>query len=156
MIFDIVAIIALVLAIVSGYRDGFIKSLLRSTGYVAGAIGGLYLALQYDQSAWVILAIFAGAALGTLAGSIIAKALKLTIVRGPLAWINSLTGALLDGAKVVILIYLVGTVLIWAPWSTGQNSMAESKVYLEINEYAPALLTEVRERVEEILSSPRL
>ncbi len=156
MIFDIVAIIALVLAIVSGYRDGFIKSLLRSIGYVAGAIGGLYLALQYDQSAWVILAIFAGAALGTLAGSIIAKALKLTIVRGPLAWINSLTGALLDGAKVVILIYLVGTVLIWAPWSTGQNSMAESKVYLEINEYAPALLTEVRERVEEILSSPRL
>lgn len=156
MIFDIVAIVGLVLAIVSGYRDGFIKSLLRSIGYVAGAIGGLYLALQYDQSAWVILAIFVGAALGTWAGSLIAKTLKLTIVRGPLAWVNSLTGALLDGAKVVVLIYLVGTVLLWAPWTTGQNTVAGSKVYLEINEYAPAVLTEIRERVEELLSNPRL
>jgi uncharacterized membrane protein YfcA len=83
MIFDIVAVIALVLAIVSGYRDGFIKSLLRSVGYIAGAIGGLYLALQYNQSAWVILAIIAGAVVGTWVGSLVAKALKITIVRGP-------------------------------------------------------------------------
>lgn len=156
MIFDAIAIIALVLAIVSGYRDGFIKSLLRSIGYVAGAIGGLYLALQYNQSVWVILAIFAGAILGTWVGSLLAKALKLTIVRGPLAWVNSLTGALLDGAKVIVLLYLVGTALLWAPWSGGQNEVAESKVYLEINTYAPSVLIEVRERIEELFSNPRL
>lgn len=148
MIFDIVAIIALVLAIVSGYRDGLIKSLLRSIGYIAGAIGGLYLALQYNQSAWIILAILAGAIVGTWTGSIIAKALKLTIVRGPLAWINSLVGALLDGIKVIILIYLIGTVLLWAPWSTGQNVVSESKVYLEINTYAPSIILEIKEKIE--------
>ena len=148
MIFDIVAVIALVLAIVSGYRDGFIKSLLRSVGYIAGAIGGLYLALQYNKSAWVILAIIAGATVGTWLGSIVAKALKITIVRGPLAWINSLVGALLDGAKVIIVIYLVGTVLLWAPWSTGQNVVSESKVYLEINTYAPSIIQELKEQVE--------
>lgn len=148
MIFDIVAIIALVLAIVSGYRDGFIKSLLRSIGYVAGAIGGLYLALQYNQSVWVILAIILGAVLGTWLGSVIAKALKITIVRGPLAWINSLVGALLDGAKVIIVIYLVGTVLLWAPWSTGQNTVSESKVYLEINTYAPSIIVELKKQIE--------
>jgi uncharacterized membrane protein required for colicin V production len=148
MIFDIVAVIALVLAIVSGYRDGFIKSLLRSIGYIAGAIGGLYLALQYNKSAWVILAIIAGATVGTWLGSVVAKALKITIVRGPLAWINSLVGALLDGAKVVIVIYLVGTVLLWAPWSTGQNVVSESKVYLEINTYAPSIIQELKEQIE--------
>jgi uncharacterized membrane protein required for colicin V production len=148
MIFDIVAVIALVLAIVSGYRDGFIKSLLRSVGYIAGAIGGLYLALQYNKSAWVILAIIAGATVGTWLGSIVAKALKITIVRGPLAWINSLVGALLDGAKVIIVIYLVGTVLLWAPWSTGQNVVSESKVYLEINTYAPSIIQELKEQIE--------
>lgn len=148
MIFDIVAIIMLVLAIVSGYRDGLIKSLLRSIGYIAGAIGGLYLALQYNQSAWVIVAILAGAIVGTWTGSIIAKALKLTIVRGPLAWINSLVGALLDGIKVIILIYLIGTVLLWAPWSTGQNVVSESKVYLEINTYAPSIILEIKEKIE--------
>jgi len=148
MIFDIVAVIALVLAIVSGYRDGFIKSLLRSIGYIAGAIGGLYLALQYNQSAWVILAIIAGAVVGTWVGSLVAKALKITIVRGPLAWINSLVGALLDGAKVIIVIYLVGTVLLWAPWATGQNFVSESKVYLEINTYAPSVIMELKEQIE--------
>jgi hypothetical protein len=148
MIFDIVAVIALVLAIVSGYRDGFIKSLLRSIGYIAGAIGGLYLALQYNQSAWVILAIIAGAVVGTWLGSLVAKALKITIVRGPLAWINSLVGALLDGAKVIIVIYLVGTVLLWAPWATGQNFVSESKVYLEINTYAPSVIMELKEQIE--------
>ena len=148
MIFDIVAVIALVLAIVSGYRDGFIKSLLRSIGYIAGAIGGLYLALQYNKSAWVILAIIAGATVGTWLGSVVAKALKITIVRGPLAWINSLVGALLDGAKVIIVIYLVGTVLLWAPWSTGQNVVSESKVYLEINTYAPSIIQELKEQIE--------
>ena len=148
MIFDIVAVVVLVLAIVSGYRDGFIKSLLRSIGYIAGAIGGLYLALQYNKSAWVILAIIAGATIGTWLGSVVAKALKITIVRGPLAWINSLVGALLDGAKVIIVVYLVGTVLLWAPWSTGQNVVSESKVYLEINTYAPSIIQELKEQVE--------
>ena len=148
MIFDIVAVVVLVVAIVSGYRDGFIKSLLRSIGYIAGAIGGLYLALQYNKSAWVILAIIAGATIGTWLGSVVAKALKITIVRGPLAWINSLVGALLDGAKVIIVVYLVGTVLLWAPWSTGQNVVSESKVYLEINTYAPSIIQELKEQVE--------
>jgi uncharacterized membrane protein required for colicin V production len=148
MIFDIVAIVVLVLAIVSGYRDGFIKSLLRSIGYIAGAIAGLYLALQYNQSAWVILAIILGAVVGTWLGSLVAKALKITIVRGPLAWINSLVGALLDGVKVIIVIYLVGTVLLWAPWATGQNEVSKSKVYLEINTYAPSIILELKKQIE--------
>ncbi len=148
MIFDIAAVVLLILAIVSGYRDGFIKSLLRSIGYIAGAIGGLYLALQYNKSAWIILAIIVGAAVGTWLGSAVAKALKVTIVRGPLAWINSLVGALLDGAKVIIVIYLVGTVLLWAPWPTGQNLVSESKVYLEINTYAPSIIQELKEEIE--------
>jgi uncharacterized membrane protein required for colicin V production len=148
MIFDIVAIVVLVLAIVSGYRDGFVKSLLRSIGYIAGAIAGLYLALQYNQSAWVILAIILGAVVGTWLGSLVAKALKITIVRGPLAWINSLVGALLDGVKVIIVIYLVGTVLLWAPWATGQNEVSKSKVYLEINTYAPSIILELKKQIE--------
>lgn len=154
MIFDIVAVVVLVLAIVGGYRDGFLKSLLRSIGYIAGAVGGLYLALEYNKSAWVVLAIIIGATAGTWLGSVVAKALRITIVRGPLAWFNSLIGALLNGAKVVIVIYLVGTVLLWAPWSTGQNLVSESKVYLEINSYAPSVIEELKEQIEAKFQSP--
>jgi uncharacterized membrane protein required for colicin V production len=154
MIFDVVVGIAAIAAIISGYRDGFIRSLLRTIGYISGAIAGLYFALQYNQSAWVILAIFIGAGLGSWAGTLIAKALKLTIIRGPLAWLNSLAGALLQTVKVVVLAYLVGTVLLWAPWSTGQNDIAESKLYLQISTHAPSVLNTVREKVESYFPNP--
>jgi uncharacterized membrane protein required for colicin V production len=154
MIFDVVVGIAAIAAIISGYRDGFIRSLLRTIGYIAGAIAGLYFALQYNQSAWVILAIFIGAGLGSWAGTLIAKALKLTIIRGPLAWLNSLAGALLQSVKVVVLAYLVGTVLLWAPWSTGQNDIAESKLYLQISTHSPSVLNTVREKVESYFPNP--
>jgi hypothetical protein len=146
--------IAGIAAMISGYRDGFIRSLLRTIGYIAGAIAGLYFALQYNQSAWVILAIFIGAGLGSWAGALIAKALKLTIIRGPLAWLNSVAGALLQALKVTVLAYLVGTVLLWAPWATGQNDISESKLYLQISTHAPSALNAVREKVESYFPNP--
>jgi uncharacterized membrane protein required for colicin V production len=154
MIFDVVVGVAALAAIISGYRDGFIRSLLRTAGYIAGAIGGLYFALSYNHSAWVILAIFLGAGIGSWCGSLIAKTLKLTIIRGPLAWVNSLAGAGLEAVKVIVLAYLVGTVLLWAPWATGQNDIAESKVYLQISTHAPSLLNSVREKVESYFPNP--
>ncbi len=147
MVFDLIVIAIFFFEVKSGFADGFMKSLLKTIGYIAGAIGGLYLALQYDHSGWVIFAIFLGAALGTWAGSLLAKALKLTVLRGPLAWINSWAGALLHGLKVAVLAYVVGAVLLWAPWPTGQNAIAESKVYLKLNTYAPSILENLQDEI---------
>ncbi len=154
MIFDVVVGVAALAAIISGVRDGFIRSLLRTAGYIAGAIAGLYLALQYNQSAWVILANFFGAGVGSWLGAIIAKALKLTIIRGPFAWLNSLAGAALEAVKVIVLSYLIGTVLLWAPWTTGQNDIAESKIYLQMSNHAPSILNDLREKVESYFPNP--
>lgn len=147
MIFDFIVIAIFFFEVKSGFADGFMKSLLKTIGYIAGAIGGLYLALQYDHSGWVIFAIFFGAGLGTWVGSILAKVLKLTVLHGPLAWINSWAGALLHGLKIAILAYVVGTVLLWAPWPTGQNAIAESKVYLRLNTYAPSILGNLQSEI---------
>lgn len=148
MIFDVIVGICAVAAFASGYRDGFIRSLLRTAGYIAGAIAGLYFALQYNQSAWVILAILAGAGLGSLLGRAVAKALKATIIRGPLAWVNSLAGAALELAKVLVVSYLIGTVLLWSPWATGQNDLSKSKIYLEMSKHAPNVIEKIKEEVE--------
>lgn len=151
MIFDVVVGICVIAAFASGYRDGFIRSLLRTVGYIAGAIAGLYFALEYNQSAWVILAILAGAGLGSLFGRLLAKALKATIVRGPLAWINSISGAALETAKVLLVAYLIGTVLLWAPWATGQNDLSESKIYLQMSTHAPTIIENIKQEVEKKL-----
>lgn len=152
MIFDLIVVAVFLFELRSGYREGFAKTVLKTAGYIAGAIAGLYFALQYEKNAWVVLAILLGAALGTWAGSLLAKALKITVIRGPLAWLNSWIGALLSGAKIVVLAFLIGTVLLWAPWPTGQNAVAESKVYLQLNTHAPAVLAQLRERIEEIFA----
>jgi uncharacterized membrane protein required for colicin V production len=154
MIFDAIVLLALVAQTISGFREGFLKSILKTVGYIAGAIGGLYLAVQYDQSAWVILAIFAGAGLGSLIGGLIAKALKFTILRGPLGWINSLVGGLLGAAKIALLTYIVGTVLLIAPWPTGQNAVSASKIYNKLDIYAPQAVSELRKRIEELIANP--
>jgi uncharacterized membrane protein required for colicin V production len=154
MIFDAIVLLALVAQTISGFREGFLKSILKTVGYIAGAIGGLYLAVQYDQSAWVILAIFAGAGLGSLIGGLIAKALKLTILRGPLGWINSIVGGLLGVAKIALLTYIVGTVLLIAPWPTGQNAVSASKIYNKLDIYAPQAVSELRKRIEELIANP--
>lgn len=148
MIFDIIVVAAFFFEVRNGFRDGLVKSILKTVGYFAGAVAGLYLALQYDKGGWVVVAILIGAVIGTWCGWLLAKGLKFAILRGPLAWINSLAGALLQGLKVLLLAYLVGTVLLWAPWPPGQNALAESKVYLKINTYAPELIQKIREEIE--------
>lgn len=154
MIFDAVVLLAFVAQTISGFREGFLKSILKTIGYIAGAIGGLYLAVQYDQSAWVILAIFLGAGIGTFLGGLIAKALKLTILRGPLGWINSMIGALLGALKVALLTYIVGTVLLIAPWPTGQNAVSASKIYNKLDFYAPQVISDLRIRIEDLIANP--
>ena len=154
MIFDAIVLLALVAQTISGFREGFLKSILKTVGYIAGAIGGLYLAVQYDQSAWVILAIFVGAGIGSFLGSVIAKALKFTILRGPLGWINSMIGGLLGALKIALLTYIVGTVLLIAPWPTGQNTVSASKIYNKLDIYAPQALSDLRDRIEDLIANP--
>jgi hypothetical protein len=115
----------------------------------------MYFVIQYNKTGWLIAAIIAGAYASAWVGTQIAKTLKVTIVRGPLRWIDSTLGAIFEAGKYVILFYVIGTILLWAPWAPGQNTVAESKVYLQIDKHAPTVITEVRQRVEKLLASPR-
>jgi hypothetical protein len=153
MIFD--AIFALVAfgALFNGYKNGLLTTILRTAFFLVGGITAMYLVVKYDQSGWLILAIIVGAYAAAWVGTQIAKALKFTLIRGPLRFIDSVLGAILELSKYVILFYVVGTILLWAPWVSGQNAVSESKAYLQINKHAPALITDIRHRVEKALGN---
>lgn len=151
MIFDLLFILVALGAFYTGYKNGLIKTLLRGVLFIVGGIAGMYFVIERNQSGWLILAIIIGAYAGAFLGSFLAKSLRLTILRGPLRWIDSLLGSLLEVGKYVLLFYLLGTVLLWAPWPTGQNQVAASKVYLEIDKHAPGILTQLRREVESAL-----
>jgi uncharacterized membrane protein required for colicin V production len=156
MIFDAIFLLVALGALFNGYKNGLLTTILRTAFFLAGGVAAMYFVVKIDQSGWLILAIIVGAYAAAWVGTQIAKALKFTLIRGPLRFIDSVLGAILEVGKYVILFYVVGTILLWAPWASGQNAVSESKVYLQINKHAPALITEIRIRVEKAISNPRI
>ena len=156
MIFDVLVGLVLLGAFISGYRSGLVKTILRALFFIAGGVAAMYFVVKYDQSGWLIIAIIAGAYAAAWVGGRVAAGLKITLIRGPLRVVDSLAGAALEAAKYVLLFYVIGTILLWAPWSTGQNQVSESKIYLQISEHAPSVLHEIRVQVEKALANPRL
>jgi uncharacterized membrane protein required for colicin V production len=152
MIFDLIFSIVILGAIITGYKNGLLKTILRAAFFIAGAVAAMYFVIQYNKTGWLIAAIITGAYASAWVGTQIAKTLKITIIRGPLRWIDSTLGAIFEAGKYVILFYVIGTILLWAPWTPGQNTVAESKVYLQIDKHAPGLLAQVRREVEARLS----
>lgn len=156
MIFDAIFLLVALGALFNGYKNGLLTTILRTAFFLVGGVAAMYFVVKIDQSGWLILAIIVVAYAAAWVGTQIAKVLKFTLIRGPLRFIDSILGAILELSKYVILFYVVGTILLWAPWVSGQNAVSESRVYLQVNKHAPALITDIRHRVEKAISNPRI
>ena len=156
MIFDAIFLIVALGALFNGYKNGLVTTVLRTAFFIAGGVTAMYFVVRLNQNGWLILAIITGAYAAAWVGTQIARALKFTLIRGPFRIIDSLLGAILETCKYVLLFYVIGTILLWAPWTAGQNAVSESKFYLQINKHAPSLITDLRHRVEKELTNPRL
>ena len=156
MIVDIFFAIALLGAVASGYRSGLLKSVFKTIGYIAGGIAGLYFSLKYTHSLLIILAIFLAASLGSAFGSLIASGFRKTILRGPLAFIDSVAGSFLEMVKVTFVFYLIATVLLWTPWTAGHDAVAQSRAYLKVSEHIPTVIAKVTKVIEKAFANPHL
>jgi hypothetical protein len=156
MAFDLIFSLIALGALITGYKNGLLTTIIRTAFFIVGGIAAMYFVIQYNKTGWLIVAIITGAYAAAWVGTQIAKALKVTIIRGPLRWIDNVAGSIFEVGKYVLLFYVIGTILLWAPWSAGQNSVAESKIYLQIDKHAPSVITEVRQQVEKLLANPRL
>jgi uncharacterized membrane protein required for colicin V production len=156
MIFDLIFGLIAIGALFNGYKNGLITTILRTAFFIAGGVAAMHFVVQQDQSGWLIVAIIAGAYAAAWVGTQIAKALKITLIRGPLRFIDSVLGAILEVGKYVLLFYVIGTILLWAPWSAGQNAVSESAFYLQVDKHAPGVFADIRREVEKALNNPRL
>ena len=152
MIFDSLFALFALGALVTGYKNGLIKTILRGALFIAGGIAAMYFVVESNQSGWLIVAIIAGAYAGAFVGTLVAKSLRLTIVRGPLRLADSLLGAAVGVSKYVLLFFIIGTILVYTPWQTGKSQVAESKVYLEMMKQDPGLIANLRREIKKMLS----
>jgi len=156
MIFDLIFALVAIGAFFNGYKNGLVRTIIRTVFFIAGGVGAMYLVVNYDQSGWLIIAIIIGAYAAAFVGTMIAKALKVTVIRGPLRLADSLLGSAFEVGKYVLLFYVIGTILLWAPWPAGQNSVSESRFYLQVSNHAPAVIADIKKEVEKVLANPRL
>lgn len=156
MIFDLIFALVAIGAFFNGYKSGLVRTIIRTVFFIAGGVGAMYLVVNYDQSGWLIIAIIIGAYAAAFVGTLIAKALKVTVIRGPLRLADSLMGSAFEVGKYVLLFYVIGTILLWAPWPAGQNSVSESRFYLQVSNHAPTVIADIKKEVEKALSNPRL
>jgi S1-C subfamily serine protease len=117
---DVVLVVLVAAFAVAGYRQGFIIGVLSLAGFIAGVVGGAYLApgisrsLAHSQSMQAFLAIlvvFAAAVIGMLLASAIGVAVRSKLVGRPATLVDSLGGAVVNVIAVLTVAWLISSLV---------------------------------------------
>ena len=159
--FDFIVAFILLLSFYGGYRNGLIKSIFSTIGYIAGGVLGLAAAVNY-LSNWqseiqkvglALLAILLGATLGEFLLGKIGSLFRKILFVPPFKFIDSLLGAVLSVARAAFVLYLVATLLVVSSWSLADDYIKPSKVYTYTESHLPAVMKEVRAEIDNLLQN---
>ena len=145
MVVDALIVLVALGAVVTGFRRGFLHSLLSTVGYIGGGILGLAISLHYSERiendiyriGAIVLAIFLFGEIGRRVLGLLAKYFRTRILWAPLKFIDSLAGVALELARTTLITYLVISVLLWSPWAGVRSAINESSVYSRISKELP-------------------
>ncbi len=146
-LFDLIAIIVIVAAVIAGSRTGALPQI----GGILGAIGGLAAALNLTP--WIVSqtagleplprvlvvlgVIIAAVILGEALGSTVGRALDDRLGHGVLSGMDRGAGAAIGGAQAVLIIWLAGGLLAVGPLPTLGRTASQSLSMQVINAYLP-------------------
>ena len=157
--FNLIVILILFTVFYGGYRNGLIKSIFSTIGYIAGGVLGLAAAANY-LSTWqselqkvglALLAILLGATLGEFSLGKIGSLLRKVLFVPPFKLIDSLLGAGLSVVRAAFVLYLVSTLLVVSSWSLADEQIKLSKIYTYTESHLPSVMKEVRVEIDNLL-----
>ena len=135
--FDFIVILILLIAFYGGYKNGIIKSIFTTIGYIAGGVLGLASAVNY-LSTWqselqkvglALLAILLGATLGEFLLGKIGSLFRKVLFVPPFKFLDSLLGSVLSLIRTAFILYLVIILLVYSRWSFAEQYVSTSFVY---------------------------
>ena len=150
--FDLFVLIALLITAYSGFKNGFIQTVLKTIGYIAGGVAGVALAVEV-MSAWssnlakaagAIILILLLATVGEFILGKIGLGFRKVLFISPLKFLDSLLGAALATLRTVFITYLIAAILIATPWSIGDKYIAGSQLYTYTDSHLPKVVTELK------------
>jgi uncharacterized membrane protein required for colicin V production len=150
--FDLLVLIALLITAYGGFKNGFIQTIFKSIGYIAGGIAGVAIAVEVMSSWSNNLAKVAGAIilillLATVGEFILGKiglGFRKVLLISPLKFLDSLLGAALATLRTVFITYLIAVILIATPWSIGDEYIANSLFCTYTDSHLPKVVTELK------------
>ncbi len=153
--FDLLIVLVLLATFYTGYKNGLIKTIFRTAGYIAGGVAGLALAVKYfatweSQSQKVVLALFAvfiGASLSEFLLGKVASLFRKILFVPPFKFIDSLLGAAISIFRASFILYLVATLLVLSNWSITDKYIKPSKLYDYADTHLPSVMDEVKVRL---------
>ena len=157
--FDLLILLVLLIAFYSGYKNGLIKTIFRTAGYVAGGVAGLALAVKYiatwesqtQKVAFALLAIFIGASIGEFLLGKIGSLFRKILFVPPFKLIESLLGAFLSILRAAFILYLVATLLVFSTWSIADKYIKPSKLYDYADSHLPSVMSGVKSEIVKLL-----
>ena len=157
--FDLLIFLVLLIAFYSGYKNGLIKTIFRTAGYIAGGVAGLALAVKYlatwnSQSQKVVLALlalFIGASVGEFLLGKIGLLFRKILFVPPFRFIDSLLGAAISILRAAFILYLAATLLAFSTWGISDKYIKPSKLYDYADSYLPSVMDEVKSEIVKLL-----
>ena len=160
LIFDVAVFLSVLIAAISGYKLGFLQSLFKTIGYIAGGVIGVFIAANYlsslDSIVIKVLISVVIILLSAVAGQFILGKIGLLIHKGllfaPFKSIDSLLGSLLSAAKTAIIFYIIATVLLATSWQLANDYIKDSKFYTAADKYLPRVITDIKIEAKRIIN----
>ena len=151
-VFDLLVLIALLITAYSGFKNGFIQTIFKTIGYIAGGVAGVAAAVEV-MSTWsnnlakaggtTILILFLATAGEFIMGKVGLGFRKVLFI-SPLKLLDSLLGASLAALRTVFIFYLLSVILIASPWSIDDKYIASSQFYTYTDSHLPKVVTELK------------
>ena len=150
--FDLLVLIALLITTYGGFKNGFIQTVFKTIGYIAGGVAGVAIAVEVmstwsnyiAKAAGAIILILLLATVGEFILGKIGLGFRKVLFIPPLKFLDSLLGAGLATLRTVFITYLIAVILIATPWSIGDKYIASSQFYIYSDSHLPKVVTELK------------
>jgi S1-C subfamily serine protease len=143
---DLILIVLVVAFGVAGYRQGFIIGILSFAGFIGGgAIGAVFgpriaraiTANPAWQAVAAIVVVFLAAMIGQLLASGLGVAMRSRVTWRPATVVDSVGGAAVSGVAVLLIAWLIGSAVAYAPFPVISRQVNDSAVLRIVDKLMP-------------------
>jgi uncharacterized membrane protein required for colicin V production len=137
MILDLILAGLIIFAIAQGFNRGLLPTLFALFGYLGGGVLGLFAAKEFSSDwsgvvsivGFYLVAIFAGAQLGSWLMAMVGSGFRKRLLLGPLKFLDSVLGGALALIQNAIFAAIVLTIINYLPWELPNNLIEDSRIY---------------------------